>query len=78
MSKLKCAFVGVSGAQERDKVLYRVSSANRVDRNRLLANDMGAAVQSGHHADRSRRERGGEVYGVHPALGGDRLSSALR
>lgn len=53
-------------------------SAIRVDRYRLLANDLGAAVQGDHHADRSHRERSGKVYGIHSTFGSDRLSSTLR
>lgn len=36
--------VGVLGTEERHKVLHRVSSPIRLDRYRLLANDLGAAV----------------------------------
>jgi len=53
-------------------------SADGIDRYGLLANDLGAAVQGDDHADRSHRERSGEVHGVHPAVGSDRLSSAVR
>ena len=39
---------------------------------------MGTTVQSDHHADRSRRERSGEMYRVRSTLGSYRLSPVIR